>query len=450
MERGGTLIEVSTDCADVSHFYIDAASFSGVLNSVGVAALLLVLSVYAAFHSPSLFNNQRTFFGMKRLRVNGSISLDIVISKLLPLHRFIAVNCSFVAKSAGRTFALPVNVTVRWLTNHMNESRTEPTVSRQIEFLSCCRLSRAFNVIHISIIDFGKVDLQVLLQGDFRAVDGFDIQWKFANVNVAKYQKSVHYLLSFVMAYMLAIFAIHFDGQFSLMESVIAVVGIAGVLSSNPFGLFSFSFARGSLADDVLVSFFASTYRMFLVLELQTLRIRRNDPHWVLVVVFAAFFSVYARCIAAATNARRTHMNKAESEVAVILHSEGSLIRIHTVYLSVLFVYLLVAAAMNGGQNVRRVWFATISSVVTGAATGVTQIVLVRAKLWMYSIVPELLFRSVYVVMAGLTLFLFHSAGEREYGMIDATEGSISLGPDRVTGARETGGLHTITSVDVC
>jgi hypothetical protein len=232
---------------------------------------------------------------------------------------------------------------------------------------------------------------------------------------------------------MLAIFAMHIDAQLSLMEWVILFVGIAGALSSNPFGMFSGG--SGSLLDDVLGSAFVSTYRMFLVLELETLRSRRKNPNWILVVVFAFFFSAYAQLSAAASNARRTHMNKAESEVAVRLEGEGLLIRVHIIYLSVSFVYLRVAAAMNNGQNVRRVRFATISSVLTGTATGFTELVFVWAKLWMYSIVPELLFRAVHVVMAGTTLFLFHSVGGREYKMIDLTEGSSSLVPEQATDA---------------
>jgi hypothetical protein len=440
-------VDILLDSAARSHFYIDNASFSGILHSVGIASLLFVLSFYAALRSPPLFNTPRRFFNVKRLSVNSLIEAHVVISELRPIHRFIAVNCSFVARSAGRTFILPINITVRYLTNQTHEPRTLPTVSRGITFLSCCRLSQAFEVIHMPIVDFDTLDLRLLLEGDFQTIDGFDMQWKFANVNVEKYQKSIHYLLSFVMAYMLVIFAMHFGAQLSFMEWVIVILGITGVMSSNPFGLFSFP--SGSLVDDVLGSVFVSTYRLFLVLELETLRSGRNNPHWILVIVCILFFLVDTQLTATTSNARRTHIRKPESEVAVIIEGERLLIRVHIIYLLVSFMYLLVAAAMNNGQNVRRVRFATISWILTSAATGFTQVVFVWARLWMYSIVPELLFRAVHIVMAGMTLFLFHSVGDREYNTIGLTEASISLEPEQATDTHETDGIYIVASVNV-
>jgi hypothetical protein len=437
-------VELAANPSAGSSFFIDSASCWSLFRASAMLTGFFVMHLYAALQAPPVFSRNHEFFPVNKT-AGTSKNVDITISELQSLHRFVAVNCSLVADSTVRGRVLPITVNVRrvLLLNLAVKSEADFTIARDLHFVSGS--SESFEVAHIPVSGIDTLQLRLSLQASYSGISGFQFHWTFVNPITDRYRNSVNLLLSFLMGYTLVVFALYleFDSE-SFTQFFMLALGLLGVAAANPLNLLLPEPATPRMADSLLMALFTAVYRMFLLIELELLRSRSASPNAVFLIVLGMFFCFYATVDAVAMFDRQSQLMCAEAEGPVVFPTETMVMWTHAAYVGVSLLYLLVAVAMNDAATVRRLWFFGLSVVVTGAVTVVTQIVFVVQNWFMYSVVPTMAFASVHVMFAAMTVFLLHSGGEPEYkDLVDEGGGheakNIALGIEQASDLLDSG-----------
>jgi hypothetical protein len=441
-----TAVEAAGNPLTASHFFIDTTSRLSAVSAIGMLAGFLLLHIYAVFQAPPVFEYRQEYFQLNNTDGNISIDIDITLADLHSLHRFVVVNCSLVAKAAGPERTLPIDITMDRiaLTGYVDRAPTPA-----LHFGAGCNRSDPFEVARVVVTGFDTLQLRLTVTANYSSMSGFDFRWIFANPILEKYRHSANLLLSILMAYMLIVFALclRVDSD-SFTQVFLLLLGLLGVLSSNPLNLFLSLDSTPRLADAVLMAMFIALYRMFLLVELELLRTRQTAPNTLLLILLGMFFCFYATVDAAALFDRRVQVAQAEAEWPIVLQTETVLIWVHAAYLPISVIYLIVAAIGNDFTSPRRLVFFGGSVLATGLVTGVTQVLFVVNQWFMYSLVPSMLFASVHVTFAAMTLFLMHLGGGPEYkNLYDEelrkSDANIALGIEQASDALEETGFST-------
>jgi hypothetical protein len=165
------------------------------------------------------------------------------------------------------------------------------------------------------------------------------------------------------------------------------------------------------------------------------LRTNSTVPKTTIVVILGTFFGFYAAIDAAAGYDRQTHILQVETEVTVVLRTEIALIGLHVIYVAISVVYLIVAVIQNDGINTRRLCFFALAVIATDVITIVTQVIFVLLDKFMYTAFGSILFCSIHITVASMSIFLLHSGGSSEYiemPKYDAVDPMV-LDPDQET-----------------
>jgi hypothetical protein len=403
-----------------SHFFIEHTTFWSLVTTLLMLSAFIVMHTYAALRAPPILASNEEFFKLNNTDENVSIDVDITLSQLQEGHRFVVVNGSLIAKSTELDKTLPIEVTTRQtLMKNYNVVNNNADEKRKydLKFSPGSNRSSVFDVVRLAIGSSDTVQIRLTVQTDFTGIAGFRFHWDFANPSADKYAKSAKLLMSFLIGYMLVVFAFYlkFDAE-SFTQIFLLILGIAGVFASNPLAYFLKSKGTGArISDHILLAVFSAVFRLFLLLELEMLRAHSTAPKTVFVVILALFFGFYATVDAAAGYDRQTHVLQAEGEVPVVLQTETALIALDGFYVAVSVIYLIVAAIQNDGINVRRLWFFGFAVIATGGVTLLTQVCFVLLNKYMYSVLSSMLFCSIHITVASMAIFLLHSGGGPEY-----------------------------------
>jgi hypothetical protein len=203
------------------------------------------------------------------------------------------------------------------------------------------------------------------------------------------------------------------------------------VFASNPLAHFLRSKATSAqIFDHTLLAVFTA---VFLLLELEMLRMHSTTPKTVLVVIFVTFFGFYATVDAAAGYDRQTRVIQAE--VPVVLQTETALTGLDGFYVLVWLIYSIVTCMQNDMVNTRRVAFFAFAVIATDGIPIITQTVFVLLNKFMYSVLSSMLFCSIHITVESMEIFLLHSGGGPEYtGLPKADEARpMVLDADQVT-----------------
>jgi hypothetical protein len=81
----------------------EARHLEAFLSSLVVLSVLLVAHFWAASRAPVVFAFRDEYIPLDISDPNGSVDVDLTLSKLDAIHRFVAINCSLVrARPPGR------------------------------------------------------------------------------------------------------------------------------------------------------------------------------------------------------------------------------------------------------------------------------------------------------------------------------------------------------------
>jgi hypothetical protein len=126
-------------------------------------------------------------------------------------------------------------------------------------------------------------------------------------------------------------------------------------------------------------------------------------------------FALYGLIDASASFDRQSHVQKSEVEVPFVLQSEIVRGVCHAFYGFVALFWLIMTVVRFDGVSTRRLVFIGISVVATVGTAFLTDVVLVLAQIWVYTMKLVLLQRSTTLTLAAVALFLFHSNSGEEY-----------------------------------
>lgn len=402
-----------------SHFFIEGSTKLSLITTLGMMAVFLAMHAYAAFKAPPLLAVKEDYFKLNSSEGNVSIDVDVTLSQLLDSHRFISINGSLVAKDANLKKEMSATLSTRTtsLKNFAivhNDQDDRHTVN--LAWKGGCNRSTGFFVDRSDVVGVDTLQVRMSMQTDYTGLDGFLFTWSFANPSAEKYARSAKLLMSFLVGYMLVVFVFYlkFDAE-SFSQIYLLVLGVAGVMASNPLGLLLGDSVGVRIADQVLLAAFVALVRLFTLLEFEMLRKHEvKVPTWLLLVLLVVF-GIYATIDATAGYDRHSHIVHAEQAAAVVLQSEVFALCGHAIYFVGGLVWCILAWVSNQGANPRRMGYFAFVFCLGSVATLVLNGLCVVKNWGMYSVVREMLFISVQITIASITMFLLHSGGGPEY-----------------------------------
>jgi hypothetical protein len=406
-----------------SHFFLEHASTWSLLISLAMLATFLVMHAYGALRAPPILADKEEYYALNSTEGNVSIDVDVTLSQLVPGHRFIAVNASLVPKDASKAFALPVDVTVR--TTYMRNFNVTGTDTgdqkskADLVYVAGDNHTNFFPVVQASVLEADTLQIRTSVETDFTGIAGFLFHWDFANPSAEKYDRSSKLLMSFLVGYMLVVFALYlrFDAE-SFTQIFLLVIGVTGVFASNPLTYFFPQAPGAHISNHIFMAVFEAVFRLFLIAQLELLRTHSTAPPTIFLVVLGVFFAFFATVQAAATYDREAHVVQAQKDVALVFQTEYALIVLDVLFTLGSIAYLIVAAISNEGVNPRRVALVGVSLVGIILSLLISEVYFVLTNTKLYTTVPSLLVSSTHVTFAAIALFLLHSGGGRQYDAI--------------------------------
>jgi hypothetical protein len=407
----------------------------------------VLIQIYASIVTPPVFARKEEFFPLNKAEENGSVDADISVSQLEEGHRFVTVNGSLVANATGHEWSLPINLTVRrtMLKNDNLLSYDSDEKRRvSVHWTPDCNKSSLFRVVRLRVGSADRMQILMTVEANYTNIAGFQFRWDFANPSAEKYGRSARLLLSLLIGYMTVIFVLYlkFDAE-SFTQVMLLIVGITGVLASNPVTYFIPKKGTAArVSDHILIAAFTAVSRLFMICELEMLRSRSAAPAKFFTILFGILIGFYATVDAAAAYDRENHIMQSEWVVPVVLQTENWLMILDTVYGVVSVVYLIICTIQNDGVNARRVGFMAFAVLVTTSVTILTHVVFVLLNKFMYSVMPSILFASTHVTVASMSIFLLHYGGGPEYREFDpskADAGAMVIDVDQITDDEDEG-----------
>jgi hypothetical protein len=240
-------------------FYIESTSTDSIVTAAIILAAFLLMHGYAAFRSPPWFRTQSEFYDFNKTVRNSTIDIDISLGQLLDGHRFVSLNASLVRTNIESDSLHSLNVSYRSeLLRGAVALRTEnlSKATFQVDFQRGLTKSSQFPIVKFRFENITSIRLYITLESDLRDISGTDFTWRFLNPYADIFAHSIRMLLSFLMLYMLVLFIcyLRFDSE-SFTHVYLLVIGIIGVVASNPLTFWLPDLPYAQISNHVLVSF---------------------------------------------------------------------------------------------------------------------------------------------------------------------------------------------------
>jgi hypothetical protein len=417
-------VELALHPGSGSHFFLEHTSLWSLLIAVVILIAFVAMHGYAAIRSPPVIASKEEYYRMNATNENVSIDVEITLNQLIPEHRFVSVNGSLVTNDTTTSRVLPIDLTVHKTTqknfvaveSNFHEGRRRIDLS----FTAGNNRSSSFAVTRVQARDIDTLQLRLSLGTHYKSIAGFLFRWEFGNSIAEKYDQSSKLLMSFLVGYMLVVFAFYlrFDSEL-FTQVLLIVVGVTGVFAANPLNYFVKAQQRARIIDHTLMAVFIAVFRLFVILGLELIRTHSQTPPRTLVAALAVVFAFYATLDAAASYDRHSHLQHAENEVKVIFKTEAARVLFDIVFAVGSVGYFVVAAVANEGANLRRVIYFGIVVAAIASTTFISHVVFLATGAFMYTLLPDMLVCSTHVTFAAITLFLLHSAGGPAYKSLE-------------------------------
>jgi hypothetical protein len=420
-------VELSPQTAIGSNFYIDSTTPGSVAGALFTLVVFIAVHAWAAKDCPSFFGTKDDYMTLNASAASTSQQLvEVRIGDLKRVHHFISLNFSLVSNGSSAAHTRGIEASVRTVTWNDSSIIFDAGSVKRLGVVNFTRkklISSSFELVRQPVTDFDALRVKLSITTNYTGISGFKFAWRFMNPGVDRYLNTSDLLLSGLVAYMFVVFVgyLKFDSN-SFTQAFLIIVGLAGILSSNPVRMLVRDAAHPGIviADHVLMALFSAVFRMFLMVELQLLRGRYNKPAAVIVAVLAVVFGFYATLDATASYDRRLHISQSDTDAHVILASEWALLLAHLAYHCAAGILGCCATKRSDGMNARRVTYIAGCILGTGISTLITEGWCVLTNTQMYSAMLPMLQHSVIAIFAAMTLFLFHTQTESHYVNLEA------------------------------
>jgi hypothetical protein len=400
-----------------------------VATAVFAVAALIAVHARSAILCPSVFGTKEEYCNLNLSAASGSVQyIDLRISDLTPVHRFVELYFSLVSNSSTVASTRRIDVVVRtatWNDSSILFDAGERKHECVANFAPKRPISNSFLLVHQSVTDFDALRVKLAITTEYTEIQGFKFIWQFITPGADRHLNTSDMLLSVLIAYMFLVFVanLKFEDE-SFVQAFLIVVGLSGILASNPVRLLVRDREGPAImiTDHVLMALFTAVFRMFLIIELELLRGHYTKPASILVVILAILFGFYATLDATASYDRRMHIDQSETKVHLILSSEWALLWAHLAYHCAAGILGYHATKGGDGTNQRRVIYMAGCVLGTGISTLVTQGWCVLTNTCMYTLALPLFQHSMIATFAAMTLFLFRPARDKEYQNLAAAD----------------------------
>jgi hypothetical protein len=423
-------VEFSPPAIIGSNFYIDSTTKLSIATAIFALAGLIAVHAWAAIGCPSFFGTKDDYLNLSASAVSTSVQyVEVRIADLTQVHRFISLNFSLVSNGSTAAHTHGVEAVVRPVTWNDSAIVFDAGEVKRRGFVDFARkkpISSSFELVRQPVTDFNALRVKLTIRTNYTGIRGFKFAWHFMDPDASRYLTTSDLLVSCLVAYMSRIFVgrLKFDGE-SFTQAFLVIVGLAGIMSSNPIRELVGPTASPGLviADHVLMALFNAVFRMFIIVELELLRGGYSKPAPILVVVLAVVFGFYATLDAAASYDRRMHIKQSDTDAPVVLSTEWALLLAHLSYHCAAGIVVCSATKVSDGTSTRRLMYIAGCLVGTGISTLMTEGWCVLTNTQMYSVVLPLLQHSMMGTFAAMTLFLFRTGGDRQYQNLAASQG---------------------------
>jgi hypothetical protein len=359
--------------------------------------------------------------GHRRLDVE--ILVDLYVD---PCHTFAAIHTFMVRDNSSHDGTLPMMWSVQW--NLQNNSMSQRTgfqfgVLEHLFWRAGAAGSNSFRALNVRVKGMHRLEVRLTMDGELRHIIGAYCESSSINPTTELWIRNCNIVFSVLIGGFLLSFAhaLRFDTD-SFTKIHLLLIGVIGVCCWSPLKYF---FAlkredwewelRGRVTDQIALSVFVASYKMFVILQLGLLKSSSKRPSTYLILALLLFFGLYATVDAAIACDPRTDVIASDDRTHVFCPAERIRIGCDIVYCILSLGYLCFAMTGPRSSHPQRLVLFAIVTIVIMGLTVVTNIVFSFRNIFIYTLTPKLLQRLFTATLTALTLFIFDREKTSQY-----------------------------------
>ena len=277
----------------VTYQCIDYASTFYIAFVVVAYLCIVVLYGLVGFMAPSKLSKVEKVI---RVSSDGPVLLDVRLIDLQESDFEFELNCTAMRsdRESGASFPVKMSESHRFIRDYVDVSVSQP-VNRDFEIVFSGRRgeSAPIRVLPVLVNGFDSVAVNIKIDLQGAPVDAFKFSYYHLNPACLRFRQTTRSFMSAAIFYCLVVFLAS-GWSISRMSMMSIVLGVLGVLASNPFGR--------RLADDgttkvwlgiVFMAVFVNYYRFFVLCQLNIMKNQSENVSKWFVIIVGAFFIGY-------------------------------------------------------------------------------------------------------------------------------------------------------------
>jgi hypothetical protein len=410
-----------------SCFFLDNTHSKSIFGTFLLMLTLITLHIIASFLAPRIFGFADIYFPLRSTEVNTSVDVDVTISSLHSLHRFCDVNGSLV-RHRPSTSSITADLSFHSRTLFLKNGTVVNSLNfaernTKVTFLTGATSSTPFRVFHKEVFDYDSTQSKITLSADFESIEGFSFRWSFVNPLAFRVAQVSLFVLSFQIGYMVVLYVRSMSRNENLFIQLFClVVGIAGVFVANPIALLLPSVNSLHMSDHAMMAVYIALFRLFNLVELETIRRQKPRPNFLWLMAIAVFFAFYGIVDHAAAYDRAKLLATSEFEVDVVFPAESLRRSFHLAYVGVAAFWMLLAFCRSRKTAGKRLAVFSVFTFVGIGEAILSQFQWAFLEDFAFTVVPQVFHASVNMTEGAFLLFFMRNDRPTEYQQIGSGE----------------------------
>jgi hypothetical protein len=288
-------------------FLVDSAPLPVLAAAFPLLVLVNVAHFIFASRARPFLSSMLQSFPASSFWANDSLEIDLRLSLLHPLHRFVHLGCALDRhRPPSERLSSPFSVSIR-LTFRAHSSLVETVASPprvvSLDFLPPNQTSSFFSILRRSISDFDSIDVHLTLSGNMSPIQGCAFKWLFVNPPALRYIRNARAAMSLLPLFVLSLlcFVVRFELD-GFTHVFCLVLGVAGVFAPNPAG--AVLSATEGATDHVTFAAYVALFRLFCATQLE-IAPRGHPAPALAVFIGVGLFSAFYVTVAASASLDR-------------------------------------------------------------------------------------------------------------------------------------------------
>jgi hypothetical protein len=251
------------------HFFIEHSPTRESVTSFVLFLVILLVFVITSLLAPPYFASQQRIFDLRNVPPDASINVPFDVSQISSFHRVMTLYGYLMTPTPIDlslnldVIAIKTSLRQRGKTTTLNS----PIVHHSILFNSKSSFSSEFRLFVVRPRGVDTVSVRFLMSTDFSEISGLLLHCFVRNPSADDYSLLVRLLLSCFSVFPVVILLKSLWGDPpEYTHIVLAVMGIMGILASNPIQLFMADAPYGRITNNLFMGLFLFAYRMFVMM----------------------------------------------------------------------------------------------------------------------------------------------------------------------------------------